>query len=114
MAHYAEIINDKVARVLVMNNDWTDQECKEWLAKNVSKNEWVQTSYNGNIRSKYAGLGDEYNRDLDAFVSPKPYPSWQLNRESKRYEAPLQMPDDSKPYKWNEELGRWEEVKLIP
>lgn len=68
MAHFAEIVNDVVTRVVVTSNDWTPEATLVWLNDNVSVNEWVQTSYNSNIRGKYAGIGDIYDRVNDVFV----------------------------------------------
>ena len=31
---------------------------------------WVQTSYNGNFRGKYAGIGDTYDAENNVFVAP--------------------------------------------
>lgn len=76
MAHYAEIINGKVERVLVTDNNWTKEETLLWLYENVSKNLWIQTSYNANIRAKFAAIGDEYRKDLDIFVEPKLSELW--------------------------------------
>lgn len=70
MAHYAEIVEDKVVRVLITNNDWTHEETLDWLKNNLSNNEFIQTSYNAKIRGKFAGIGDTYNRELDIFVAP--------------------------------------------
>jgi len=47
-----------------------------------------RTSYNGNIRKRFAGIGYTYNEQLDAFILPKPYPSWTLNEEIADWEAP--------------------------
>lgn len=82
MAHFAKIDeNNVVTQVIVVDNkDITDphtgQEdeilgiafCKKLLGGN-----WVQTSYNGNLRVCYAGVGYTYNRALDAFVAPKSF-----------------------------------------
>lgn len=68
---------------------------------------WVQTSYNGNMRNKYAGIGDTYDAQRDAFLSPKPYPSWVLNENTLQWEAPIPMPDDGQEYRWDEDAGDW-------
>jgi len=67
---------------------------------------WVQTSYNGNKRKNYAGLGYTYNADIDAFVPPKPYTSWVLNEDA-QWEAPVAMPDDGQMYSWDEDSQSW-------
>lgn len=65
-----------------------------------------QTSYNSNFRNKYAGIGDTYNTQLDAFISPQPYPSWILNGVN--WEAPAPKPEGD--YYWNEEQLEWVEI----
>lgn len=109
MAHYAEIINNKVARVLVLNNEWSPAECTSWLNTHISPNPWLQTSYNARIRGKFAGIGDEYHPALDAFVSPKPYPSWKLNTRTKKYDPPRKVPKlkSHQFAEWNETSKSW-------
>jgi len=72
MAHFALIKNGKVADVIVVSNDNAPDEAtgKAFIASIGLAGEWVQTSYNANFRSKYAGIGDTYDADLDVFVSP--------------------------------------------
>lgn len=103
MKTFAEIIDGVVNQVLVM--DMTDEDSLVWLKENVSNNDWIKTEVDGNIRGKYAGRGDEYHADIDSFVH-KPFPSWVLDKSSKRYKAPKIRPDP-KPegfyYSWDEE-----------
>ena len=70
MAHWAELDeNNIVVRVTVGDNNEPD-EGYQWLIDNLGGT-WVKTSYNGNIRKNYAGIGYSYWPDLDAFVAPK-------------------------------------------
>lgn len=71
MAHYAEIIDGKVNQVLVTDNEWTAEQTMLWLYTNISTNLWLKTSYNGNIRGKFAGVGDAYDPVLDIFIPPE-------------------------------------------
>jgi hypothetical protein len=73
MSHWAELdSNNKVLRVLVGdNNDPAGDEGYQWLIDNLGGT-WIQTSYNGNFRYNYAGIGYTYDDVADAFVSPKP------------------------------------------
>lgn len=73
MSHWAEIDeNNKVIRVLVGdNNDPKGDEGYQWLVDNLGGN-WVKTSYNGNIRYNYAGVGYTYDEVYDAFIPPEP------------------------------------------
>ena len=54
----------------------------------------------------YAAIGDKYDAQRDAFISPQPYPSWQLNEDTCLWEAPSPMPTDGL-YGWNEETVSW-------
>lgn len=68
-----------------------------------------RTSYNGNIRKRFAGIGYTYNDRLDAFIPPKPYPSWTLNDETADWEPPVPKPESVGYFEWNEEQQRWED-----
>jgi len=69
----------------------------------------VRTSYNGNIRKNYAGIGYTYDAARDAFISPKPYESWVLDEGTCQWEAPVARPEDSEDgyYTWDEETTSW-------
>jgi len=111
MAHFAEIINGVVERVIVADN-------KEWCQANLGGT-WVQTSYNTHankhpdgrpLNKNYAGVG--YTWDGTGFAAPQPYASWALNTDTYVWEAPTPMPTDGKPYFWNEKDLAWEEAIL--
>ena len=109
MAHFAEIDeNNIVLRVLVTdNNDPNGDEGYQWLLNNLGGT-WVKTSYNGNIRKNYAGIGWTYDSERDAFIAPKPFDSWILNEETCRWEAPSPYPTNGFTYYWNESNVAWE------
>jgi hypothetical protein len=115
MAHFAELDeNNVVLRVIVVGNKDTADASgteKEYIGKAFCERlyggNWVQTSYNGNIRKNYAGIGYTYNSDIDAFVPPKPYASWVLNNDTAQWEAPVAMPDDGQDYMWDEDSLSW-------
>ena len=73
MSHWAEIDeNNIVTRVLVGDNDdATGDEGYQWLLDNLGGT-WIKTSYNGNIRKNFAGVGYTYNEVKDAFIAPEP------------------------------------------
>lgn len=117
MAHFAEIDqNNVVLRVIVVDNkdtstpDGTEVEsigvafCQRLLGGN-----WVKTSYSGNIRKNYAGIGFTYDSGRDAFIPPKPFASWLLNEDTCQWEAPTPMPTDGKLYGWDEATTSWVE-----
>jgi hypothetical protein len=101
MSHFAKLENNVVTRVIVAEQNFINSGLvgDSFL--------WVQTSYNGNFRKNYAGIGYSYDRVRDAFIPPKPYPSWVLNEDTCCWDAPVAMPDDDK-YTWNEETSNWD------
>jgi hypothetical protein len=114
MSHFAELdANNVVLRVVVVDNkDTADANGVEkehigaaYLEKLLGGT-WKQTSYHGNIRKNYAGIGYTYDADIDAFVAPKPYPSWVLD-ENAQWQAPVPMPDDGEMYSWDEDAQSW-------
>ena len=105
MSHWAEIDeNNIVLRVLVGNNSEPD-EGEAFM--NSLGGTWVKTSYNGNIRKNYAGIGMSYDAERDAFIAPKPFDSWILDEETCRWEAPVAYPTDGIMYVWDEETTNW-------
>jgi hypothetical protein len=108
MSHWAEIDeNSIVQRVLVGdNNDPNGDEGYQWLLDNLGGT-WIKTSYNGNIRKNYAGIGYTYDSTRDAFVAPKPFNSWVLNEDTCQWEAPVAYPTDGVMYQWDEETTDW-------
>lgn len=117
MAHFAELdSNNVVLRVIVVGDkDTADVNGNEVESIGVSfcqkllGGNWKQTSYNGNKRKNYAGAGFTYDAAIDAFVPPKPYPSWVLNNETAQWVAPVPMPTDGKKYTWDEATQSWVE-----
>ena len=121
MAHFAELDeNNVVTRVIVVANDellvdGVENEtkgimfCKSLLGENTR---WVQTSYNGNIRKNYAGIGYIYDPIADHFFVPQPYPSWTLDTDAK-WQPPTPMPvEEGKIFTWDEATLAWVEVEL--
>lgn len=68
------------------------------------------TYLDGSDRKNFAGIGYTYDRTLDAFIPPKPYPSWQLNETSCQWESPIAFPLDGANYIWNETTKEWEPI----
>lgn len=89
MSHWAELDADnKVLRVLVGdNNDPNGDEGYQWLLDNLGGT-WLKTSYNGNIRYNYAGVGYTYDPVDDAFIAPMPCDHTELTlNDKKRWEC---------------------------
>ena len=104
MAHFAKINNNLVTQVIVAEQDFINSGAvgDSFL--------WVQTSYNGNFRKNFAGVGCTYDKTRDAFIAPKPYPSWTLVEDTCQWTAPTALPDDGKLYEWNEDTTNWTEI----
>jgi hypothetical protein len=71
MAHFAKIENGVVTSVVVVNNEH-EANGEKFLNDLGLDGKWIQTSYNGNIRGKYAAIGDIYDAKKDEFVTPPP------------------------------------------
>ena len=97
MAHFAKLgVGNKVLKVEVVSNDIaTTEKAGEEFLQNLygSRDVWKQTSYNGNIRKNFAGIGYIYDQTRDAFIEPKPYDSWILNETTCIWEAPVTRPE---------------------
>ena len=122
MAHFAKInVNtNQVVHVSVVDNwNLVDGEGNEVDAIGIAYLEsvhgsdsnyiWRQTSYNGNLRKNYAGIGMTWDAGRNAFIPPKPFNSWTLNEDTCRWDPPTPMPNDGKMYSWNEETLSWVE-----
>ena len=115
MAHFAHIKDGIVDQVIVI-----DQETlSTGLWGNPS--ELFQTSYRTQggqhpegrpLRKNFAGVGYTYDATRDAFIPPKPFPSWLLNEDTCLWGAPVAMPTDGKIYTWDEETTSWVEVVI--
>lgn len=119
MAHFAQINESNiVTQVIVVSNDdcgggdYPESDAPgAAFCHNLLGGTWKQTSYNGNFRKRYAGIGYTFREDLDAFVAPQPYPSWTLNEETAQWEAPVERPAEGA-WNWNETTQQWDEVSL--
>ena len=124
MAHFAELdSNNVVLRVIVVGNkDTADANGVEKehigaaFCERLFGGNWKQTSYNGNKRKNYAGIGYTFDATRDAFIPPKPYASWLLNEDTCLWESPVPYPTDvgteenPKRYSWDEATTSWVEI----
>ena len=118
MAHYAQILNNTVIQVIVIdNNDILDENSNESevvgtsFCQELLGGDWKQTSYNNNFRKNYAGIGDTYDETRDAFIARQPYSSWLLDENTCRWEAPIPFPTipegSTDSYAWDELTTSW-------
>lgn len=113
MAHYAFINDENIVTEVITGkdeNELIDGLTPEQWYSNFRGQRCVRTSYNGNIRKNFAGIGYTYDETLDAFIPPKPFKSWVLNSETFKWESPVAYPNDDKSYTWNENHKKWEEI----
>jgi hypothetical protein len=121
-----------VNEIFTVNNIEIEQIGIDFLNNLYKTNDvWKKTSYNtrGGIhyqadnntpsqdqskafRKNYAGIGYYYDSIRDAFIPPKPFPSWTLNEDSCLWQSPIPYPNDGKMYQWNEETSNWEEINF--
>lgn len=116
MAHFAKLNeNNIVTEVHCIHNNELLVDGVETEAAGVAfltnwsdgYTNWKQTSYNGNFRKRYAGVGYTYDAQRDAFIPPQTYPSWVLNEDTCLWEPPVPMPTDGPVYHWDEPTVSW-------
>ena len=112
MAHYAFLDENNIVTEVIAGIDEDEliegKDPETWYGEfrgQVCK----RTSYNGNIRKNYAGVGYSYNEELDAFISPQPFKSWTLDNDTCQWIPPIPFPEDESdiPYIWNETNQAW-------
>ena len=111
MAHYAFLNENNIVTEVITGIDETE------LIEGLDPETWYgnfrgqvckRTSYNGNIRKNYAGIGFAYDSARDAFIAPKPFDSWLLDETTCQWNSPEPYPVDGLFYLWNEANLAWE------
>lgn len=119
MAHFAKLDeNGVVLEVHCVHNDELLVDGVEVEAKGVEfltnwsggYTNWKQTSYNGNFRKRYAGVGYSYDAQRDAFIPPQTYPSWVLDENTCTWQAPVPMPEGGGLWAWSETIHDWLDI----
>jgi hypothetical protein len=116
MSHFAKVENGIVTQVIVAEQDFIDT--------GAVGHGWIQTSYNTRggihygqdgqpsgreqLRKNYAGVGFTYDEARDAFIPPKPFPSWTMSEDTCLWSAPTPMPTEGGPFTWNESTQAWD------
>lgn len=96
MAHFAQIDDNNIVTnvIVVHNNELLDADGVEQenlgadFCANLFGGTWKQTSYNGNIRKNFAGIGYTYDATRDAFIASQPDSTWVLNEDTCQWEPP--------------------------
>lgn len=119
MAHYAFLDTDNIVTEIIVGKDESDFDWEAHYAQ-FRNQTCKRTSYNtrggihwqGGIpfRKNYAGIGYSYDPDRDAFIPPRPFPSWNLNEDSCQWDPPVPRPTDGKSYHWDENTISWVET----
>ena len=132
MAHFAQLDENNIVTqvIVVADSDAAKDASQSWSTWNEAggiafcrsllgaDTNWVQTSYNDNIRFRYAGIGMKYDSTNDVFYYQSPYPSWVLNTSTWEWDAPVALPDDAGyddvdnpteyvSYDWDEDSTSW-------
>jgi hypothetical protein len=132
MSHFALINENGIVQNITVGNNNEPDEGYQWLIDNLGGT-WIKTSFNTRggvhynpetgqpsadqskaLRKNYAIIGGTYDSVRDAFIAPKPYPSWTLDEQKCIWESPIPYPpiDPTKTYYWNEQEQVWKEVLI--
>lgn len=118
MAHFAKLDADnKVIHISVVDNSVitddngveNEQLGIEYLTNLHGYSKWKQTSYHGNIRKNYAGIGYSYDSERDAFIPPQPYSDWSLDEETAQWVCPVPFPTAEGDWTWDEVEHCWKD-----
>lgn len=111
MAHYAFLDENNIVTEVIVgrNEDEVVDGISDWETYygEFRGQRCVRTSYNGNIRKQYAGIGFKYDEEADVFISPRPFESWTLD-ENHDWQPPVPRPGDN--FFWNEDGLEWVEI----
>jgi len=99
---WAKLDNNRIVTELVVADEELIISGRFGLSQN-----FVETSYTGAFRKNYAGIGYSYDMLRNAFIPPKPYPSWVLNEDTCRWNSPIAAPADGLYYNWDEDSLSW-------
>ena len=109
MAHYAFLDQNFIVTEVIAGVDETELidglDTETWYA-NYRGQPCKRTSYHGNIRKQYAGIGYTFDETNDVFIVPQPYPSWILD-SNYDWVAPVPYPTDGGNYIWDESTQTW-------
>jgi hypothetical protein len=115
MAHYAYLDKNNIVVAVTVGKDETELinglDTETYYAQGTSYTV-KRTSYNGNYRKNYAGIGFYFDEARDAFIAPKPYDSWVLDEKTCRWRAPTPYPANGLMYQWVEADLNWQAIKI--
>ena len=110
MAHYAFLDEKNIVTEVIAgrNEDETVDGVSDWETYygNIRGQVCKRTSFNGNVRKQFAGVGFLFDETADVFIAPKPFESWSLDANYD-WQAPIDYPADGKQYSWDEANQVW-------
>jgi hypothetical protein len=106
MAHFAELESNIVVRVIVADQAFIDS------GEVGDPSHWIRTFHDGSARKNFAGVGYTYDLNRDAFIPPKPFPSWTLDEDTCQWAAPTPAPQGL--YQWDENTQDWVAIEGAP
>lgn len=108
MAYYAFLDENNIVTEVISGKDESELidglDPETWYG-NFRRQTCKRTSYNGNIRKQYAGIGFTFDSVSDVFIAPQPFKSWTLDSNFD-WQPPIEKPDGEF-WRWDEELGNW-------
>ena len=120
MAHYAYLDSDSIVVTVTVGKDETElingldtetyyAQGTPYMVKRTSYNTsgGVHSGGGTPYRFNYAGIGHTYDAVRDAFIAPKPYPSWVLDEATCLWVAPVARPSEGGPWSWDEDTESW-------
>jgi hypothetical protein len=114
MAHYAFLDDNNIVTEVIVGRDEDEvvEGISDWETYygELRNQRCVRTSYNGNIRKNFAGIGFFYDDARDAFLEVQPFSSWVLNEDTCKWEPPVPYPDDGGRYGWDEDTVSWAQI----
>jgi hypothetical protein len=129
MSHFAKLDENNIVTFVTVGRQ--EDEGREQELCDRTGNVYRQTSYNTRggvhydpetgepsadqskaLRKNYAGIGFTYDEQRDAFIPPKPFPSWVLDEDTCLWGAPVPVPETEGEWSWDEDSLSW--VDLTP
>lgn len=108
MAHYAFLDENNIVTEVIVGNDETTGDWETYYGE-LRGQKCVRTSYNGNIRARFAGIGFRYDETLNVFIRPQPFASWVLDANGE-WQPPTPKPNNEG-WAWDEDNLTWIEYK---
>lgn len=106
MAWFAELDDDNLVRRVLVVPDAQAGRAEAFLAGDLGLGgRWLETRADGSLRRRLAAPGMVYDAARDAFIAPRPYPSWTLGPEDD-WHPPVPRPETGD-WVWDEAAQGW-------